>query len=255
MTYQIVLDQWEGSGNIDEVVLKAAGVAGVITRINDMNGGHHLDAGFKSAWEQSSTFAIRSCYFVYNPWVSGEANFNWYKANVPSDMPKRMFLDVEVTYKNYSPKTYGAQVLDCCKRLKDAGYIPTIYTGGWFLSYLSSWPIEFDYWWARYPTAVYPSAAISISWSELITKLQALAWNPSGGSKTPGTIKLWQCSADRYVLPGCDGHPMDVSLFPGSFNDLKSWFGLSTITEDQPALSDHEKLELLWNAHPELHPV
>jgi aspartate 1-decarboxylase len=44
----LVADLYEGSLEIDEPVLKANGVAGMIIRLNDMNGGHHLDTGFSN---------------------------------------------------------------------------------------------------------------------------------------------------------------------------------------------------------------
>jgi hypothetical protein len=37
--YQVVLDVWQGNLDIDEDTLQAGGVAGLIVRINDINGG------------------------------------------------------------------------------------------------------------------------------------------------------------------------------------------------------------------------
>lgn len=43
--YQVVLDIWEAS-SLDVSQLLAAGVGGLIVRINDMHGGHHMDEKF-----------------------------------------------------------------------------------------------------------------------------------------------------------------------------------------------------------------
>ena len=158
--YQIVLDQWEGNLDINDSLIKSAGVAGVISRINSMSGGHHMDGSFSKAWADSIIFDVRCPYFVYNPFVDGLANFNWLFPRIPVDAPKRIMIDIEVAMKGYLPSTYGYQVGILIAKLQNAGYWPTIYSGLWFLSNLSPWP-KIDYWWARYPYSVYPGGVDS----------------------------------------------------------------------------------------------
>ena len=54
----------------------------MITRLNDINGGHHKDENFDKQWKQAQYF-LRAPYFVYNPWVNGKGNYDWLMANLP----------------------------------------------------------------------------------------------------------------------------------------------------------------------------
>ena len=82
---EILLDVWEGSLDIDETILREGGVVGLIIRMNDINGGHHIDMTFDSQWKQAELF-LRAPYFVYNPWVNGAANFNWMHNRLPDGL-------------------------------------------------------------------------------------------------------------------------------------------------------------------------
>ena len=46
----LLIDTWENLGAIDESVLKSSGVAGIGIRLNDINGGHHMDTAFVKQW-------------------------------------------------------------------------------------------------------------------------------------------------------------------------------------------------------------
>ena len=224
--YQILLDQWEGNLDIDDGLIKASGVAGVMSRINSTSGGHHMDGSFLKAWADSRIFDVRCPYFVYNPYVDGLANFNWLFPRIPGDAPKRIMIDIEILKAGYLPSSYAYQVSFLISKLQDAGYWPAIYSGLWFLGNLSPWP-KVEYWWARYPYAVYPGSLTQITWDLLKQKVNALSWDPDPYKKSPGLVKLWQCSGDKYILPGTAGKPMDINLWQGSLADLKTWFGVS----------------------------
>ena len=254
--YQIVLDQWEGNLDIDDGLIKSAGVAGVISRLNSMSGGHHMDGSFTKAWADSSIFDVRCPYFVYNPWVDGNANFNWLLPRIPGDAPKRIMIDIEVPKSGYLPSTYGYHVAVLINKLQDAGYWPAIYSGLWFLPNLSPWP-QVDYWWARYPYSVYPGSLTQISWTQLKEKVNNLTWNPDPYKKAPGPIWLWQCTGDKYVLPGTSGKAMDINLWQGSLDGLRNWFGMSGTPPPPPAnwwdaLTIEERVLQLCKAHPDL---
>ena len=239
--YQVLVDVWEGQVELDEAVLKAAGVAGIIVRLNDMNGGHHMDTGFTSQWEQAAGF-VRAPYFVYNPWVSGKANFDWLAASCPAGV-KRVFVDVEVIYSAVTPAQYGKE-LAAFLGLARGKWNITIYTGQWFLPFVTPWDGG-EYWWARYPNSLY--VAGQMTWAALMTKLNALPWTPGSA---PGVVKLWQCTADRIVLPGCGGRAIDINVFKGSRAELEAWIGGEPVVD---TLTYEQKVDALWAAHPELH--
>lgn len=252
--YQIVLDQWEGNLDIDDGLIKAAGIAGVISRINSVSGGLHMDGSFAKAWADSRIFDVRCPYFVYNPWVDGLANFNWLITRIPADAPKRIMIDIEVAMSGYAPSTYGYHVGIMITKLQQAGYWPTVYSGLWFLENLSPWP-KVDYWWARYPYAVYPGGLTQIIWDALKLKVNGLAWDPDPYHKAPGIVKLWQCTGDKYILPGSAGKPLDINLWQGTLADLRAWFGMSGApapTNWWDNLTTEERVLQLCKAHPDL---
>jgi GH25 family lysozyme M1 (1,4-beta-N-acetylmuramidase) len=239
---QLILDVWEGQPEISTAVLKAGNVAGMFIRLNDMNGGHHADATFRKMWELYKDF-VRCPYFVFNPWVTGEENFRWLIANAPSDSPCVM-ADIEVAYSSMSPEGYGEEVKDFIN-LCNIKWKTVIYTGEWFLEKVSPWP-KGEYWWAQYPYSMYPSSRISVTWEQLRSMIMALKWPPINFGKCPGTIKLWQCSGDKLITPGST-RALDINLFPGTLDDLRSWLRLSSVTPPPPPVLTYEqKVDILW---------
>lgn len=231
------VDVWEGSLDIDESILLAAGIKYCIVRLNDMNGGHHKDANFDNQWEQSKPF-LRAPYFVYNPWQSGKINAEWLLDNLP-DGVSRIFPDIEVRKDGYSPEDYADQVV--VYKTEVAKYVPrpqVCYTGQWFLSCLSHWPIDWEYWWARYPFYLYPGAKQTISWEDLRLRIDYVGWNPDPGKKCPGAVAMWQCTADRYIPPGCANRPMDMNVMLKTPTEATAWWG-----QEAPALN---KTEIMW---------
>jgi len=220
MNYPILIDCWEGSLDIQEDVLLKAGLSGLIVRMNDINGGHHLDTNFKAQWEQAKPFPVRFPYFVYNPWVSGPVNYQFLMDNLPADAPKRIAVDIEVVRQGYSPAAYAAEVDGFINLLAKSCW-PVIYTGGWFIPNLASWP-HTAYWWARYPLSLYPNQSQAITWEALKKLLNATLWLPGC---TLGTCKLWQCTADRYKPPGCCDRAVDINIWNGTQDELRAWVG------------------------------
>jgi hypothetical protein len=217
LTYTLAVDVWEGSLDIEEQILWDAGVRAIIVRLNNMNGGHHLDANFQAQWDQAANF-LRWPYFVYNPWVNARANFDWLRAHMPKEATHVM-LDIEVKPpENYAAVTYAADVQKFVDMVT-AAWSFDIYTGGWFISYLSKWPSE-RYTWARYPYTFYPANTTRLSWADLHSKIRATSWNPGN---TVGTCQLWQISADRFILPGCAERPMDIVVFNGDETALRQY--------------------------------
>lgn len=219
MSYVLGVDVWEGNPNLDEATLLAAGVAFMVVRLNDMNGGHHMDQNFAAQWAQAGSF-IRWPYFVYNPWVSGNENYIWLAAHMPIDAVA-VSVDVEVKKDDYAPADYARQVrafLDlACLR-----WNVNLYSGAWFKDCLSYWPSDVPDWWARYPYVVYPANRTNITWDDLKTRVFSLPWSPGS---TPGSCMLWQVTADRYILPGCGNTCVDINLWNGTQDELAQWVG------------------------------
>ena len=221
MTRSIGIDTWEGQLEIDEAVLKANGVAFMFVRLNDMNGGHHKDTGFDRQWLEAKNF-YRAPYFVYNPWVSGLQNFQWLQANMPAGT-KTVAVDIEVRMTNYPSTTYATEVAKFEALLKANHFRYVIYTGEWFLQYLSTWNKDADYWWAQYPLEFYPATVLHLTWDELRARL-AKYTGPFNAAKVPGRLKFWQFSGDRLILPG-NNREMDVNVFMGTEAELAEFFG------------------------------
>jgi GH25 family lysozyme M1 (1,4-beta-N-acetylmuramidase) len=213
----LVIDIWEGSLEINEPVLKAAGVAGFIIRLNNMVGGHHKDKEFDRQWREAAAFA-RAPYFVYNPWVNGQQNFDWLAANCPAEA-RTVFVDIEVRYDGYAPATYAAEVGRFLALAEKRWRVP-VYTGQGFADILSVWP-RGEYWWAQYPTSI-PWATLK-TWDELKVALDKLDL-PYNKQFIPGLLRLWQCSGDKVVLPGTQ-RTTDINIFYGTESELRAWFG------------------------------
>jgi GH25 family lysozyme M1 (1,4-beta-N-acetylmuramidase) len=235
-SYVLGTDIWAGQSSVNEYAVKPASPLQII-RLNSISGGHHLDSGFTTYWEEAQYAAfLRSIYFVYNAWVDGKTNAVWLLANMPKDTPKRIFIDVEVAPAGYSPTTFGAELQKFCDLITTAGYIPTMYTGAWFLDKVSPWPKNLDYWWAQYPLSLYPNVVTHLTWEALESLITPLSWPPTNASQCPGTIKLWQCSGDRLVLPGFTT-AVDISVWNGDYQSLVNWIQpqISTVPIPDPA--------------------
>lgn len=237
--YCLVLDVWEGQLEMDEAELKRGGVAGLVIRLNDMNGGHHMDTGFAKQWAEAEGFA-RCPYFVYNPWVSGQANFDWLLLNIPEDAGAVM-VDIEVRYSAVSPDAYAAQVREFMAMARLYWNVAT-YTGEWFLPYLSRWDTG-DYWWAQYPLSMYPPTVQSWSWDKLRAEIDKLD-RPFNEAKCPGTVRMWQMSGDRIILPGTV-RPIDINVFYGDEAALREFFGSEQTTPPDPEFTPEYKRG--WN--------
>lgn len=219
-TYQLLIDTWEGQMEVDEDILRANGVAGMIIRLNDMNGGHHMDENFLNQWEQARNM-VRAPYFVYNPWVDGAANFAWLNEHMPSGATA-VLVDIEVRYSGITAAKYAADVslfIDLAKRHWKVG----IYTAEWFLPFLSFWRNDVPYWWAQYPGIFYPNQTVSLSWDDLRAKLEPLS-GPFNAAKCPGPLRMWQFTGDKLILPGCN-RVIDVNVFFGTLDELEEWLG------------------------------
>lgn len=233
----IVIDIWEGQSQLDFEVLKASGVAGVGIRLNDMNGGHHLDTEFTKSWAAASQL-VRFPYFVYNPWVNGAGNLVWLIEHIPTEC-KAVAIDIEVRFPGYQSSKYAGEVELFLQGCKAKGIKTIIYTGAGYIDLLSKWP-KTDYWWAQYPSqSTYFGKCTT--WDDFKRRIANLD-RPFNANQIPGTLKMWQMSGDYLLLPGSN-RDMDVNVFYGSEQELADYFGkpapvLSQSVETQvPAVS------------------
>lgn len=218
----ILCDVWEGALDINEPVLRSGGVVGLMIRINDMNGGHHMDANFYTQWDQAANF-LRAPYFVYNPWVDGAANFNWLSSHAPAETTIA-FLDVEVKKPDYPKDMYANEYMEFLQ-LCLAKWRCATYTGDWFLDTLAYWP-KGDYWWGRYPYALCPKGdKVEWTWEYFTQKANVYGYHPDPLKHCPGNAKWWQCSGDKVILPGTAGRPMDLTLYNGLLQELEEAWG------------------------------
>lgn len=225
--YQLLIDTWEGQAEIDEAVLKANDVAGIIVRLNNMNGGHHMDLNFQNQWDQAKAF-VRAPYFVYNPWADGAANYVWLASHMPSDA-KAVLLDVEVMKFDYAEATYATELQKFYNMVR-AKWTTAIYTSEGYLPMLSSWPAGAEFWWAEYPREFYTGGIFNLTWTELRVMLQKYD-KPLNASKIPGPLRMWQFSGDCLVLPG-NSRIMDANVFYGSRAQLEAWLGAPSVVSN-----------------------
>ena len=239
---QRILDVWEGSLDIQEDVIYAGGIAGLIIRLNHITGGNHLDTNFTAQWEQAIRF-LRAPYYVFNPWNSWKNNAEWLLDNLPKSGVTRIFSDVEVLYTGYTADVYADEVQNFINYVLTYYPLTVIYTGGWFLSYLSHWPANVPYWWARYPFVFYPDQKEVWTYQKLESETERYGYYPDPRKQCPSTVDLWQCSGDRIILPGCQNRPVDISLFNGTLEQLEAWWNAKL---PNPPLTDKQKLDILW---------
>lgn len=241
-TYQLLIDQWEGSMDINEDALMDTGVVGAITRINSISGGHHLDDNFQRNYDQCAVFPVpQVIYFVYNPWKNGRQNFEYLMSVCPASVYCAM-IDVEVRYTGITKAQYAEDVDTFMQLVHERFAKAFIYTGAWFYSELAYWP-DCDYCLARYPYVLYPDNTQTWTWEQVraVIENDEFVWNPgtspklkNGSYLDKSKIKLWQCSGDRLILPGTSGKCIDIVLWNGDLESLQAWAGVPEESHTPP---------------------
>lgn len=219
------LDFWEGVVDFEPAEWVLAGISFVLMRLNHIAGALHKDGQFDLFWRKCAGLLLRGIYFVVDPGLTAQQMFDWIKKNWPADAPKVIFLDVEVRQAGRDPQDYASMLQGLIGLLKKDGFVVHIYTGQGYEEMLDPWPAAPLYWWSAYPFSIEPSsAAYAVTWEQLWTKLSALSWPPYNQGHCAGKIAMWQV-ADVLIVPGCPGHAMDVNLFYGGLDDLRSLLG------------------------------
>ena len=212
--FKIGCDVWQGSLDIDEATLKAAGVEFIFIRMNNNYGQPQPDTNFATQWAQASGFK-RGAYYVVSPMFSAAQHASYILGSKPADL-KVISLDVELA--GGTPATYSLLLNQLITTLKQAGLTVILYTGGGYKSLVSPWPTGVDYWWAAYPYALYPANTTTLTWDQLKARLAGVNWI---GEIAPAHLAIWQCSGDRFILPGTAGRAMDINVMPAAdFNRI-----------------------------------
>ncbi|MEN6481689.1 MAG: glycoside hydrolase family 25 protein [Anaerolineaceae bacterium] len=157
----------------------------------------------------------------------------------------------QITHK-LTPRQISTSARDTATAIRERTGKPTlIYTRASFVSDYArpmlEWLSDWDLWLAFYP---FDRGRVQLEWAELTPILQHLPASPllPEGCRE---WKFWQISGDKFVLPGCNS-ALDLNLFQGSLADLRAWCGLDTTPPANPEPGLNEKVERLWQAHPEL---
>jgi len=151
------------------------------------------------------------------------------------------------------PERISQSALSIATAIKARCRLPVlIYTRASFVrdyaSPMSAWLPQWDLWLAHYP---YASGRVTCNWEQLRGFFPKI----SGPSMPPGcrSWRFWQFSADKFVLPGAHS-PLDLNLFNGSLDDLRTWCRQDPIEPSMKTLKPAEMLRRLWLAHPDIHP-
>jgi hypothetical protein len=271
--FAMVLDVWDGSGNMNEGILQSNGVEALMIRMNTTWGGLQYDDNFLTQWKEAANFK-RGAYVVVSPVNIGhdftakevvEWVLNWKPVEC-----KVIGIDVEIdTAKLYNrpditPLYYHNFLNGIIAGLQAAGMTVLQYSGANYIRLAQPWITDVTQWWARYmingPTTkdangniIYPT----ITWPALKAKMAAMDWTPLVPSLTEaqtGRIQMWQvCSS--WVLPGCPWNcPVDINLIRR--DDFERIFGaggvvippvgVTPLTDAQILDGIHKKLIADW---------
>lgn len=230
--YLFVIDTWESGGEFDMKVLLENEVAGMIVRLNDMSGGHHMDTGFLKQWEQAAQLPVRIPYFVYNPWVNGQMNYDWLISHLPLECGSIM-IDLEVAYAGITKEKYASEFWDFWHKVTSSPLNAILYTGAGYLDLLSTWRKDVGYWWAQYPYQFYSNRRMT--WGRLRTELGTFD-APTNADKVPGPLKLWQLSGDKIIMEGCS-KATDINVWYGSLDEFKAFANNKDVSVTPPTVS------------------
>lgn len=228
------ISRWEDNPStpkkIDFVKMKNAGAKFVIFKATQ--GKSYTDRVFTGSYEDASIL-IRGAYHFLD-WSATAAqqaeHFLAKIANVKLDFPPI----VDYEYRTNAPsRSVAIGMLETFVKTVEArtGRVPIIYTAPayWneFGSKAAAWK-KYPLWIANYKVT---KPAIPLPWTDYL---------------------MWQYtdSGDGEAF-GTETKEIDLNVFNGTENDLRKFVGLEIIPP--PVLTDAEKLERLWNAHPELH--
>jgi GH25 family lysozyme M1 (1,4-beta-N-acetylmuramidase) len=233
----IDISKWDVSFDYDRATIKPDFV------INRVSYGTLKDSLFDSLIDNIMKAPIKGGYIYLRSgesWLNQAASFY----NIVKDYPYDFFVcDVERIY-NVVDRTYIAMAIEWMNKIKVTTNKPVfIYSNpDVYNTAINVWePIRakmYPFWVAQYPLTI-PNPQLT---------------NP----KMPGSRsdwKIWQFSAGEHNTFGrqfgVGRNGVDINVYNGTLEEMKIFLGVNTIPI--PILTDKEKLDKLWELHPELH--
>lgn len=240
---------WDGDLNFR--TMYNAGARYWVTKATDayrISGQQFEDSRFQDYCEDAFAFGklLTGCYHWLQASVDPTLAADFYLERYQRfDFDFPPVLDFEETSVRDTGKfaDYAWRAEMWCKRCEEVtGRKPIIYTAKWYTSYFTERQIG---WMGNYPLWV----ADYTWWANNVTK------KPYYMPPYWDDWKIWQYSADgngRGPEFGATSKSIDLNWFQGDYSDLQDFLG--TTTQPVPPLTLEEKVDRLWNAHPELHP-
>lgn len=213
--------------------LKGASAAGMLCGVY-----HWMDPANK-AQEQIKNLSHRLKGLEYNFLALDVEQYwadwnEWSQGMISQRYPGKLISDVARACAEGMRATFQKPVLIYTRASFVKDYAPEM------ASWLPEWPL----WLAYYP---YQSGRVRLTWEQLKHEYAPSLTGPA----IPAACKdwrFWQFSGDKFILPG-EQSALDLNFYNGSLQDLQSWLG-QPITPRE--LTTEEKLEALWQAHPEI---
>lgn len=246
------ISRYQGQVNAQHLV--DAGFIGIVARctLGWSNADPFYVHNFRSAAEAGAIFGAYHVLWPANRDPTREARWfveNW---SVDGSFPAFIVADLELM-KGQSATEVARQIVILLREMQSrTGLRPIIYTGSWF------W---------NGPTRLGPATPIGVEEDHPLWEAEYLQgrFTPAG-SKTPGESpeppkipqelgkgwsgwSLWQWTSKGVPIGAPDASNMDYNVFNGTEEEFMTWLGLSH------QITLEEKVDTLWEAHPELHPV
>jgi GH25 family lysozyme M1 (1,4-beta-N-acetylmuramidase) len=235
----------------DGAAIKAAGFDAIVARCTI--GWSYLDPWYINNLREAEANGLAfGAYHVL--WPSNQnptREAKWFAEQIDGrgneKSPDFIVADLELT-QGLSANNVGDQIKTLLPAMEsEIGLKPIVYTGSWWwngtahLGPATPLGIEpnYDLWEAEY--LKHPTGEL---------------WSPNQAPQAPKEAKtlgrgwdkwlFWQWTAHGEPI-GVQSRQMDYNVFNGTEEDFRKFLGDGSLT-------DKEKLDLLWEAHPELHP-
>jgi GH25 family lysozyme M1 (1,4-beta-N-acetylmuramidase) len=240
-------------GKIDGAQLKAAGFCAIVARCT-------IGWSYKDAWYKNNLAEAHDNDMIFGAYhVLWPANNDprreaaWFAENIAPqgyESPDFVVADLELMGGRTAAQVATQIGLLLPAMEAEVGLHPWIYTGAWFwngpdyLGPATPIGIEQDYplWHASYLTPP--------PWKP--------RWSPSDAPQEPSEpVRLgdgwdewavWQWTSKGQPI-GVESKTLDYDVFNGTEEEFRQFIGL-----DSPPPTYEQKVDILWEAHPELHP-
>lgn len=232
----ILIDASKYQPSLDYRILASNGVAGIIAKISQ--GDYILDPKRdKHLKGAHSNLMLSGGYHWLDPMRPVKAQIDHFISGYSGLPCTILALDVEQYWQEWSEwalhnitkripsKQISQWTLDSYEYLRSKVSNPImIYTRTSFikdhaphmLEWLPSWTKENMLWLAAYP---YAYGTTYCTWEEFKTTY----YPKIDGPRLPLGVSdpaMWQCSGDRFILPGTGGKKIDINLWPGTAKSL-----------------------------------